>query len=109
MDDDIRVEQRLPKAHYYVEDDSDVEKPTVSKKSEFFPVFHLQPSDLFILLVLTFVSFWTRIYRIEFPEEVVFDELYFGGFTNKYIKRTFFFDIHPPLAKLIIYSMASAF
>jgi hypothetical protein len=33
---------------------------------------------------------------------VSFDEVHFGGFARKYIKQTFFMDVHPPLAKLLI-------
>ncbi len=31
-----------------------------------------------------------------------FDEVHFGGFARKYIRQTFFMDVHPPLAKLLI-------
>jgi dolichyl-phosphate-mannose-protein mannosyltransferase len=33
---------------------------------------------------------------------VVFDEVYFGNFTNWYLQGSYFTDIHPPLAKLIM-------
>lgn len=36
------------------------------------------------------------------PAYVTFDEVHFGSFTNSYLAREYFFDIHPPLAKLII-------
>lgn len=62
--------------------------------------------DLFSLLVLALVSFWTRHFLIYFPAEVVFDEVHFGEFTNCYVNGTYFFDIHPPLAKLIIFGVA---
>lgn len=31
-----------------------------------------------------------------------FDEVHFGGFATKYIRRKYFMDVHPPLAKLLI-------
>jgi dolichyl-phosphate-mannose-protein mannosyltransferase len=43
-----------------------------------------------------------RLPYIHNPKQVVFDEVHFGGFANKYISRKFFMDVHPPLAKLLI-------
>ena len=43
-----------------------------------------------------------RFYRIAEPRQVVFDEVHFGGFASHYLKGTYFFDVHPPLGKLII-------
>ncbi|KAJ1649567.1 Dolichyl-phosphate-mannose--protein mannosyltransferase 4 [Dispira simplex] len=65
----------------------------------------LNPSHV-ALFVLTALSFITRFYCIWFPSEVVFDEVHFGKFASYYIRRSYFFDVHPPLAKLLIAAWA---
>ncbi|KAJ7194210.1 glycosyltransferase family 39 protein [Mycena pura] len=53
-------------------------------------------------LVYTLLSFWTRFYRIGHSNKVVWDEAHFGKFGTHYIKREFYFDVHPPLGKMIV-------
>lgn len=53
-------------------------------------------------IFITSVAFFTRFYYIWYPSEVVFDEVHFGKFASYYIERTYFFDLHPPFAKLLI-------
>ncbi|KAI8365029.1 Dolichyl-phosphate-mannose-protein mannosyltransferase-domain-containing protein [Choanephora cucurbitarum] len=47
--------------------------------------------------VLTLVSFWTRFRMIDYSRKVVWDE--FGSF---YLKNEFYFDVHPPLGKMLV-------
>lgn len=54
------------------------------------------------LYVVTALAFVTRFYLINYPDEVVFDEVHFGKFALYYLERTYFFDLHPPFAKLLI-------
>lgn len=53
-------------------------------------------------IAITLCAFITRFYYIWYPSEVVFDEVHFGKFAAYYIQRTYFFDLHPPFAKLLI-------
>ncbi|ODQ64120.1 PMT-domain-containing protein [Nadsonia fulvescens var. elongata DSM 6958] len=54
------------------------------------------------LIVITVLAFVSRFYRITYPSQVVFDEVHFGKFASYYLQRTYFFDLHPPFAKLMI-------
>ncbi len=62
-----------------------------------------------IPLLLTLLAFITRYYRLLEPDAVVFDEHYFGKFTNFYHKEAYYFDIHPPLAKLTFFYVGKLF
>lgn len=62
--------------------------------------------DTIFTFLLTIVSFITRTWCIHHPKNVVFDEVHFGNFTNWYTKSEFYYDIHPPLGKLIMYLFA---
>ncbi|XP_049959896.1 protein O-mannosyl-transferase 2 isoform X1 [Schistocerca serialis cubense] len=56
---------------------------------------------------LTFIAVlalttWTRFYKVTEPDHVCWDETHFGKMGSWYINRTFFFDVHPPLGKMLI-------
>jgi dolichyl-phosphate-mannose--protein O-mannosyl transferase len=70
------------------------------------PAVHFTQTDMFLLIGFSFLSFWTRHFLLHYPESPVFDEAHFGGFTNHYLAGTYFFDVHPPLAKLILFGLA---
>ena len=55
-----------------------------------------------LLIALVVAAFVTRFWRLWEPSEVVFDEVHFGKFITAYFTGEYFFDIHPPLGKLII-------
>ncbi|KAJ8905497.1 hypothetical protein NDN08_002004 [Rhodosorus marinus] len=63
---------------------------------------------LLVSALLLVASIIVRLYRLEHPRSVVFDETHFGKFTDWYLKGEFFFDIHPPLAKMVFAYLGSA-
>ena len=55
--------------------------------------------DLILLFVL---SFFTRFWHLSYPGKVVFDEAHFGLYATKYLSHQYYFDIHPPLGKILL-------
>lgn len=63
---------------------------------------NLDGTDATAILFFTSLGMITRIFRIQFPSSIVFDEGIYGNYTNSYLKGQYFHDNNPPLAKLII-------
>jgi len=58
------------------------------------------------LVILVVLAFFTRFWNLSWPAEVVFDEVHFGKFVSAYFSHQYYFDIHPPLGKLMIAGFA---
>ena len=57
--------------------------------------------------MLTIEAFVTRLFQLHLPPAVVFDETYFRTFAGNYLSGQYFFDIHPPLVKLLFAGVAN--
>ncbi|KAJ2908712.1 Protein O-mannosyltransferase 2 [Coemansia aciculifera] len=60
-------------------------------------------SDRILLLSLTLLAIFTKVYRIGRRDSVSWDESHFQvNFSQKYLRHLFHHDVHPPLAKMLI-------
>lgn len=53
-------------------------------------------------MALALLTFATRFYSLFQPASICWDETHFGKHASFYINGTYFFDVHPPLAKMLI-------
>ncbi len=58
--------------------------------------------DLWPILALLVVSLVVHFAWFGHPNMTVFDEVHFGKFNSAYFTHDYYFDIHPPLGKLIL-------
>ncbi|XP_078516081.1 protein O-mannosyl-transferase 2 [Lissotriton helveticus] len=61
-----------------------------------------RPPGLSPLALVILLSLLSRFHRLPEPAHVCWDETHFGKMGSYYINRTFFFDVHPPLGKMLI-------
>ncbi|KAK0238936.1 glycosyltransferase family 39 protein [Armillaria nabsnona] len=64
-------------------------------------ILETEKASIIIVGVLTTLAFALRLYKLSHPDQVVFDEVHFGKFASYYLLRTYYFDVHPPFAKLL--------
>ncbi|KAJ2774963.1 Dolichyl-phosphate-mannose--protein mannosyltransferase 1 [Coemansia nantahalensis] len=67
----------------------------------FVAEWRVDSGDWVALAALCCIALVVRCWRLHEPASVVFDEVHFGKFAGRYLNGTYFFDLHPPLAKLM--------
>ncbi len=65
----------------------------------------MNKSHYFFIIGVFLLSLFLHFVAIDYPKEAVFDEVHFGKFVSGYLTGQYFFDIHPPLGKLMIAGM----
>jgi dolichyl-phosphate-mannose--protein O-mannosyl transferase len=56
----------------------------------------------YFIVGLLFIGLFLHFLYFEHPSQVVFDEIWYGRHVNDYVRGTFHFDGHPPLARMTI-------
>ncbi|KIJ65592.1 glycosyltransferase family 39 protein [Hydnomerulius pinastri MD-312] len=93
-----------PRAESYDQDDEDHVDAVYRNpkaRSAFEQALDTPQASAAVVGVLTAAAFMLRFYKINQPDQVVFDEVHFGKFASYYILREYYFDVHPPFAKLL--------
>lgn len=62
-------------------------------------------TDTGLILFFLGIGILTRLIRIYYPKQVVFNEEIYGRYLNNYLQGIFFDDINPPLTKLLMSSI----
>ncbi|KAI0731331.1 O-mannosyltransferase [Earliella scabrosa] len=84
-----------------IDDDDHMDIQNPRNRSYVEKVFETEQVNIAMIVLLTVLAFTLRFYKINHPDQVVFDEVHFGKFASYYILRQYYFDVHPPFAKLL--------
>ncbi|KAJ2342523.1 hypothetical protein GGF43_005912, partial [Coemansia sp. RSA 2618] len=67
----------------------------------YFAKWQVSTSDWVLMFVISMAALVVRCYKLSVPANVVFDEVHFGKFAGRYLNGSYFYDLHPPLAKMM--------
>lgn len=82
-------------------DTDTIEEPKLKKNSALVNNL-LKIESIVTPILITLISFYLRFYKVGKADKIIWDEAHFAKFGSYYVNHSYYFDVHPPIGKMLI-------